>query len=167
MGLENLLTAMEAVRESVPEVLLVIAGRGALQAALAGQITARGLGGHVRLAGFVADEELPFFYRAADVSVVPTVALEGFGLVAAESLAAGTPCLVTPVGGLPEVVSELSEALVMAATAPAAISKALVAVLNGEVEPPSDAACRDYAARKFDWSVIAAQVAAVYREAVE
>jgi len=167
MGLENLLTAIESVRESAPEVLLVVAGRGPLQAALSAQITARRLDQHVLLAGFVADDELPFFYRAADVSVVPTVALEGFGLVAAESLAAGTPCLVTPVGGLPEVVSELSEALVLESTSPAAIAAALVAVLNGKMELPSDAACRDYAARKFDWSVIAAQVAAVYREAVE
>jgi glycosyltransferase involved in cell wall biosynthesis len=166
MGLENLLTAIEAVKETVPNVLLVIAGRGVLQPVLTAQIAARGLGEHVRLTGFIPDDDLPFFYRAADISVVPTVALEGFGLVVAESLAAGTPCLVTPVGGLPEVVSELCEALVLESTAPAAIATALVAALSGRIDLPSEAACRDYAARKFDWSVIAAKVAAVYREAV-
>jgi glycosyltransferase involved in cell wall biosynthesis len=64
------------------------------------------------------------------------------------------------------VVSELSEALVLESTAPAAIATALVAALSGKMELPSEAACRAYAARKFDWAVIAAQVAAVYREAV-
>ena len=61
----------------------------------------------MRLLGFVAEEDLPWLYRACDISIVPSVALEGFGLPTIESLAAGTPVLVTPIGGLPETVSEL------------------------------------------------------------
>ena len=68
---------------------------------------------HVRMLGSSRDADLPLYYRAADLSVVPTVALEGFGLVAAESLAAGCPALVTPVGGLPSVVADLSPDLVL------------------------------------------------------
>ena len=41
--------------------------------------------------------------------------LEGFGLTTIESLASGTPVIVTPVGGLPEAVAPLSPELVLEA----------------------------------------------------
>ncbi len=166
MGLENLIAAVDEVRTQVPEVLLLIAGRGVLAASLAAQIADRGLGEHVRLLGFVSDEDLPFVYRAADISVVPTVALEGFGLIAAESLAAGTPCLVTPVGGLPEVVSGLSDGLVMKSPSVADMAGAIRAALLGEVALPDDQACRAYAAAAYSWELIAQRVADVYAKAL-
>ena len=52
--------------------------------------------------GFVPDEDLPLAYRAANFSIVPTVALEGFGLITIESLAAGTPVVAN---GHSDVVS--------------------------------------------------------------
>ena len=107
MGLQDLITAAVQVRARVPEVLILIAGRGPSGPGLQKQIDALGLNRNVRLLGFMPEEDLPVAYRAADLSVVPTVALEGFGLVAAEALAAGVPTLVTPVGGLPEVVRAL------------------------------------------------------------
>ncbi|MEA3248021.1 MAG: asparagine synthase (glutamine-hydrolyzing), partial [Gemmatimonadota bacterium] len=102
MGLDDLVAASAELRERVPDVLVLIAGRGAIGAELAADIRRRGLEDHVRLLGFVPDAMLPYAYRAADLSVVPSVALEGFGLIVAESLAAGPPARVTPVGGLPE-----------------------------------------------------------------
>ena len=90
--------------------------------------------------------------------------LFGIGLlfVAAESLAAGTPAVVTPVGGLPEVVAPLSAGLVTeAATAGA---ERLGECLGGAV--PTAAACAAYARVRFAWPAVARQVAAVYREAV-
>ncbi|WP_176324621.1 glycosyltransferase family 4 protein, partial [Burkholderia vietnamiensis] len=97
-------------------------------------IDAAGLGEHVKLLGFVPDEHLAALYRAATVSVVPTVALEGFGLITVESLASGTPVLVTPVGGLPEAVSGLSEELVLGGTGTAAIAQGLDGALSGTLK---------------------------------
>jgi glycosyltransferase involved in cell wall biosynthesis len=166
MGLENLVAAMAAVRAAVPDALLLIAGRGRMHEELAAQVAALGLGEHVRLIGFVSDEDLPLFYRAADVSVVPSVALEGFGLVAAESLAAGTPCLVTPVGGLPEVAGGLSAALVMKSALVDDMAAAIRAALLREVALPDEQACRDYAQAAFSWDLIARRVAEVYAQAL-
>ena len=53
-------------------------------------------------------------YRAADVAVVPSVSLEGFGLVVPEAAACGTPSIVSDVGGLPEVTLPLDRSLVVA-----------------------------------------------------
>jgi glycosyltransferase involved in cell wall biosynthesis len=162
VGLENLVDAMRHVRDHVPEALLLIAGKGPLADELRARIERHNLENHVQLLGFVPDEDLPLAYRAADVSVVPTRSLEGFGLVAVESLAAGTPPLVTPVGGLPEVVSGLSENLVMGGSSTGAIQDHLVAALNGSLSLPSAEACRTFATDNYDWPVIAKQVRSVY-----
>ena len=77
-----------------------------------------GLDKHVTFLGFVPDADLPRYYQAADVFVLPTRELEGFGLVTAEALACGTPVLGTPVGATPELLEPLDAATRLPATPP-------------------------------------------------
>jgi glycosyltransferase involved in cell wall biosynthesis len=167
MGLEDLIDAVAIVKPVLPDVLLIIAGKGPLATQLQARIVARGLERHVRLAGYVPDDKVPLWYRAADLTVVPTVALEGFGLTTIESLAAGTPVLVTPVGGLPEAVAPLSTELVLPSGGFKAIGDGIADVLLGWRVVPDSQACRAYARRHFDRPVVAAQVAQIYREAID
>ena len=166
MGLEDLLAAMKEVSKRVPEALLLVAGTGPLVGALSDRIRSLGLTNNVRLLGFVPDRDLPMAYRAANLTVVPSVALEGFGLIVAESLAAGTPALVTPGGGLPVVAGDLSSALVLPGTGAGPLSAGLVAALTGDIPLPSAAACRAFARERYDWPTIAARVRGVYAEAL-
>jgi glycosyltransferase involved in cell wall biosynthesis len=166
VGLDRLIDAIDRVRQRHPDVLLHIAGKGPLREALARQIQERGLADHAQLLGFVPDDDLPLAYRAANLSVVPTIAHEGFGLIVVESLAAGTPPLVTPVGGLPEVVRDLSPALIMHDASSDAIAEHLTAALRGDLSLPSPEDCRAFAARNYDWPVIARQTRSVYEEVV-
>lgn len=166
MGLEDLIAAADLLRRSRRDMLLLIAGGGPMHGDLEALIQARGLESHVRLLGRLPEDRLPLAYRAADLTVVPTTALEGFGLIAVESLAAGTAVLVTPVGGLPEVVAGLSPALVVEATGPSALADALLQALRGDLGLPGADACREYARAHFDCRQVAARVAAVYREAL-
>ena len=164
MGLEALVDAVGLLRAEVPDVLLLMAGRGPIAEELEARVAEAGLGGHVRLLGFVPDDDLPLAYRAATASVVPTRALEGFGLITAESLAAGTPVFVTPVGGLPEAVSALSRSLVFPSGSVRAMAAHLGAALQGRLPLPSADACRAYARDRFDWSTVARRTRAVYEE---
>ncbi|MGF6771227.1 glycosyltransferase involved in cell wall biosynthesis [Paraburkholderia sp. GAS199] len=166
MGLEDLIDAIAIVKPMLPDVLLTIAGKGPLEEQLQARIVARGLEQHVRLAGYVPDAQLPLWYRAADMTVVPTVSLEGFGLTTIESLAAGTPVLVTPVGGLPEAVAPLSSELVLPSGGFKEIGAGIADILLGRRTVPDGAACRSYARKHFDRPVVAAQVAQIYREAI-
>jgi len=166
MGLENLIAAMSEVVRSRPEALLLIGGRGPMADELAAAIAERGLERNVRLVGFISDDKLPLAYRAADFSVAPTAALEGFGLIAAESLAAGTPAVVTPVGGLPEVTRDLSEALVFPGASAGDLSRRIAEVLSGSVKLPDIAACESYARERYGWNVVIERVRAVYEEAM-
>jgi len=159
----NLVESMNVVRERFPDALLLIAGKGPMADELQKLIVEHGLESHIRLLGFVPDELLPAAYRAADVSVVPSTSLEGFGLTTVESLASGTPVLVTPVGGLPEVVSDLSTDLVFPDSRSDTMGDYLSDVLDGRLRVPSSEACSDYAANRYSWPVVAGRVRAVYR----
>jgi len=165
VGLFSLLDAVDQLRHHEPDLLVLVAGRGPLAEPLNTVIEERGLTRHVRLLGFVPDADLPSLYRAADVSIVPSTHWEGFGLVAAESLAAGTPALVTPIGGLPEVVSPLSDALVLEDKSPTAVAQGLREALRGTRPLPVSEDCYRYARDRFAWPVIADQVRTVYTKA--
>ena len=167
MGLENLVGAAHRLRAAVPDALLLVAGKGPLAPALTARIEAEGLSDTVRLLGYVPDALLPYAYRAADLTVVPTVALEGFGLITVESLAAGTPALVTPVGGLPETVRGLSPRLVLPDASVEGLSAGLIGALTGTLPLPSDEECRAYAHRHFNWPAVARRVHDVYAAAVQ
>jgi glycogen synthase len=162
VGLEGLIDAMVEVRKVAPEALLLIAGRGAMARELEARITTRGLTDHVRLLGFVAEPELPWLYRACDLSIVPSVALEGFGLPTIESLASGTPVLVTPVGGLPETVSELDPSLVLPDASVTSLADTLSRALRDPGKLPSPERCARYVRENFHWPVIARKVLDVY-----
>lgn len=166
MGLESLIGAIKEVRERVPEILLLIGGKGRLSRELSARVLSLGLEKNVRFLGFVSDEQLPLAYRAADLTVVPTVTLEGFGLIAVESLAAGTPVIVTPVGGLPEVVRDLSPALILPGTGVRSLAEGIGAALTGELSLPSARTCEGYVRSRYDWPVVAAHVRGVYEEAL-
>lgn len=162
MGLGQLIAAVATLRKRVPDVLVLIAGQGPIEEELRTQIQRAQLEGHCRLVGFIAEDDLPFAYRAADLTVVPSAALEGYGLIVPESLAAGTPVLVTPVGGLPETVAGLGAHLVFEDSSALAIARGLGDALTGAVPLPTADECRAYARRRNDWPVIVEQVRSVY-----
>jgi glycosyltransferase involved in cell wall biosynthesis len=164
-GLENLIDAIVAVRARVPDVLVIIAGTGPLEADLKRRVRERQLDESVRFTGFVAEADLPTMYRAADLFVVPTIALEGFGLVVLEALACGTPAIVTPIAGLPEVIADLGPQLVLDDPSAPYLARGISDALTGALPLPSDAECIAYA-RRFAWPTIAARAADVYREAI-
>lgn len=164
MGLENLLDAFAAVAGDHPDSVLVIGGTGPLRDELELQAKDHQLSNRVHFTGFIPETDLHFAYQAADLSVLPSQSLEGFGLIALESLACGTPAVVTPVGGLPEVVSQLDPKLVLPDKETSTIADWLNLFLSGTLSLPSSAQCRKYVETNFSWATTAARVRALYRQ---
>lgn len=125
MGFENLIEAMSLLGCENDGVLLVIGGEGPLCAKLQSLIEGYGLRDRVRLLGFVPESDLVRYYQAADFVLMPTLQLEGFGLVTVEALACGTPVIATPVGALPEVLSRVDRSLIAAGTDAPSLAHAL------------------------------------------
>lgn len=73
---------------------------------------ARALGNRVQFTGYIPNEDLPDYYRLADLVCVPTLVEEAAGLVAVEAMACGRPVLATRSGGMPEYL-EGSQAMLV------------------------------------------------------
>lgn len=166
MGLDLLIEAMADIRREFPDVLLLIGGKGPQREELERQISEQGLQENVRLLGFVAEADLPLAYAAADLSVVPTLALEGFGLITAESLASGTPVLGTPVGATPEILTPLDPNLVFASATATAMAERIRAALRKDFPLPCRKTCREYVQR-YAWPAVVPKLMAIYQEAIQ
>jgi glycosyltransferase involved in cell wall biosynthesis len=156
MGLENLLSALAALGAERHKCTLVIGGEGPLRGTLEAGIRQRGLGDVVRLAGFISEMQLVQYYQAADLVVMPSLQLEGFGLVTVEAMACGTPVLGTPVGAIPEILNQVDPILVAEGTDGRSLARALERVLRRIQEPgESDRLGRKGRAlieRRYNWT---------------
>jgi len=167
MGLENLITAFKQVHQHSPEARLYIAGKGPLAPVLQRQIESLNLTDKIQLLGYLPEEQLPLAYRAADFSIVPTIDLEGFGLIVVESLAAGTPVLGTPVGGIPTILEPFCPDLLLAGYSPHQLAEGIIEVLSGKRRLPTQEACQSYVQQHYSWSRIAQRIKSVYQAAID
>lgn len=164
MGLDHLLEAMPAILAEYPDTLLLIGGKGPEQAALADQIARLGLQNSVSLLGFVPHHHLPAYYQAADAFVLPTVTLEGFGLVTVESLACGTPVIGTPVGATPEILSALEPRLLAASAAPHALARAVLSFFSEDWgKELSPARLHAFVQERYSWDRHVREMLALYQ----
>jgi glycosyltransferase involved in cell wall biosynthesis len=115
-------------------VQLVVAGAGYLAEDLRRRADELGVAEAVVFPGFVADDDLPELYRAADLFVLPTLEMEGFGIVTVEAFASGVPVVATPVGANPEVAGALDPRTIAASTGPADLAAAVLRALKIRAE---------------------------------
>ncbi|WP_336774773.1 glycosyltransferase family 4 protein [Paenibacillus sp. MMO-58] len=167
MGIDRLIEAMRLVADHHPEVLLFIAGDGPMRSEYERQIEKLGLSAHVKMLGRVSNEELVEWYQAADYSIVPTITLEGFGLVTIESLACGTPVFGTPYGGTKEILSRFSPELLFEEGTAEAIGGKLIDALGGKIFLPTREDCRSHVLKHYTWSTVTSAVTDVFKEAQE
>ena len=127
-------------------------------------MASRRCGDAVRFWGRATDDELSDLYAATDFFVLPTRALEGFGLVILEALASGVPVLGTPVGAIPDVLGRLDSRLVM----PGAETEDIRAHLELALREPgmclSATRCRQHVLDHYQWRRVARDVESLTRQ---
>ena len=152
MGIDVLIRAWADIVTRVPHAELHVVGTGTYEQELRELAQLGQNSESIVFHGRLSDQALQRAYASATCTVVPTLALEGFGLIALESLAVGRPVVVTDCGGLPEAVSGLDATLIVPAGSVEALAERLVTALQGV--RPSGTACRTYA-EGFAWSQVA------------
>jgi glycosyltransferase involved in cell wall biosynthesis len=163
-GLEDLLTAAQAVREDEPRARFVLVGEGPSRSILEATIQRSGLGDNVILTGAVADARSA--YGAFDVLVQASHS-EGLPNVVLEGAAAGLPIVATAVGGTAEIVRDGETALLVAPSDPAALAGAILRVvhdpdLRGRLASSARRRADDFSVRR-----LADTTAALYRDLLE
>jgi glycosyltransferase involved in cell wall biosynthesis len=167
MGLEQLVDAMAIVARGDnggDGVRLVIVGGGPLREGLEERVRGHGLDGVVTLAGRVSDEDLIRHYQAADAFVLPTTAMEGFGISTVEALSANLPAIGTPAGATPEILNSIDPRLLTSDTTAEGIAAGITSWLGWRSEDDGTTRYRDEVMEKYAWPKVVELIEAYYEE---
>jgi glycosyltransferase involved in cell wall biosynthesis len=163
-GIRFLLEAGAELKSQFPDLKIVLAGDGFERPELARLAAELGIASDVTFLGWVPNVDLPQYYRAAAVSVIPSLE-EGFGIPAAEAMGCEVAVVASDAGGLPEVVENGVTGIVV----PRGDAKALAQAIGSLLADPQrrrvmGQAGRERALRLFDWDRSAQQFEDIYRE---
>jgi glycosyltransferase involved in cell wall biosynthesis len=122
----GLLTAIDQLRERMPDVLLLLIGSGPLEAELRARVSREGLDDHVRFLG--SRDDVAALLPGLDVFVLGS-RFEGLPIALLEAMAAEVACVATAVGGVPEAITDGVEGSLVPPGDPAALARALEVVL--------------------------------------
>lgn len=167
-GLDFLIQAFKLLNKKIKNAKLMVVGEGSLRRYYESYASSFNIEKDVIFTGDVKDRELPKFYAASDMVVLPSLdRSEGFGLTLLEGNATGKPIVGSNVGGIPEVIRDN---------------------FNGILVPPGDAIslaksmenlCKDKKLRaklgnngrkfaeKLDWGIITKKTENLYLEVLK
>jgi glycosyltransferase involved in cell wall biosynthesis len=146
----------------LPEVELVIVGEGPERTSIEKLARERNVADRVRLLGRVPQNRLPEIYTAADLLLLVSTH-EGWPNVLLESMACGTPVVVSPMDGIADIVGASEAGRILADVTASGLAAAIRELLTA---PPSRAATRLYA-EQFDWQSTTDGQIALFREVLE
>ncbi len=159
-GLQHLIAAMPEILRRFPDAHLAIAGDGEERAALEAQAAALGVAPRVRFLGFRRDPGAVI--ACLDVFVLPSLN-EGLGKVLVEAMGLGVPVVATRVGGVPDVVEDGRQGLLVPPADPAALAKGVAAILEDRPRAAAMGEAGMARARLFSAEVTLQRYAALYR----
>lgn len=174
-GIETLVRAIGRSQFRNDERLCLIIGGGSRpghsdgieRERIEGIVEELGLEGITSFPGRISDEDLPFYYAAADVCVVPSH-YEPFGLVAIEAMASGTPVVASDVGGLQFTVASEHTGILAPPKDVAAFSVAIDRILSDpQWRNQLGSQARKRVEEKFSWDGVAAQLSDLYLKVLE
>jgi D-inositol-3-phosphate glycosyltransferase len=163
-GLDILLRAMALLRDGANTRLMTVGGDLERDQTLGRlQTMAKGLGirDRVTFTGAMKHTELPNYYRAADVFVLPS-RYESFGLAPLEAMACGTPVVASRVGGLTSYIREGRNGYLVPWRCPEPFAQRLDALLaNPSLVESMGRAAREQAL-KMSWDGVADRMLSLY-----
>lgn len=161
-GIQYLLQALADIRKE--NISLEIVGEGSFEANLKAMTLELELTQRVHFAGYCPRQELYKLYNQSDIFVLPSLT-ESFGLVFAEAMACGLPIIGTRVGGIPEIVLDNDNGILVPPHNVEALKEAILSLAD-------DPALRKKIGRqnvqrirkKFSWKIIATEYLEEYRQ---
>ena len=161
-GIRFLVEAAAQLKPRFPDLKVVVAGDGFERPDLIALAERLGIARDVTFLGWVPNSELPQYYRAAAVSVIPSLE-EGFGIPAAEAMGCETAVVASDAGGLPEVVEHGVTGLIVPRGDASALAGAIGELLaDPDRRQRMGRAGRERALRLFDWDRSAEQFEQIY-----
>ncbi|MEW6295031.1 MAG: glycosyltransferase family 4 protein [Candidatus Diapherotrites archaeon] len=132
-GLNYLIEAISMTKKEIPEIKLIAVGGGEEKQKYVALCRKLGIEKEVMFAGFVPSEKLPLYYAGSDAFVLPSINdSEGFGIVLIEAMACRTPVIGTKAGGIPAVIKDEKDGLIVEPRNPAELKNAIIRILKNK-----------------------------------
>jgi glycosyltransferase involved in cell wall biosynthesis len=162
-GLDYLFQAISEMKH--PEIKIDLVGTGNNEQKLKMKAKELGIEDRVHFNGYKPPDELARLYNRADIFVLPSLS-ESLGMVLLEAMGCGLPIIASHVGGIPEIVKNGENGILVNSGSAAEIKKAILCLMD-------DPALRDHLSRnniskirsQFTWEKIAVQYENAYQEA--
>jgi glycogen(starch) synthase len=159
-GVRVLVAAAGLLEDESAQVLLV--GDGPERPALEREAERLGVGGRLHFVGFLAHERLPAVMSHADLLVLPSL-YEELGTVLLEAMQAGLPIVASKTGGIPEVIEDGVNGMLVPPGDPEAIALAIDRLLANRDLVRRLSKGAHQRGKDYDWEVLAGRVLRVYR----
>ena len=127
-GLKYLLQAIPEIITHIKDIMFIIIGKGPEEQNLKNIALKLNIRNHIVFVGFIPDEELPSYYAAADLFVLPTL-YEAFGLVYIDALCFGLPIVTTINGGSLDIINK-DNGILIPPKDPIKLGEAIIEALN-------------------------------------
>ena len=167
-GFAYLLQAAARIKDRVPFVL-IIGGGGPETPGLRLSAEKLGIQDRVVFTGRIPNSDMPRLYNRATVFVLPSIVdasgnTEGLGVVLMEAMACGTPCVGSNVGGIPDIVRDGYNGLLIPAGDAAALAEAILRLLTDEkLRQSMGENGRRFIAENYSWVRITDRTVALLR----
>ena len=143
--------------------LLMIVGDGDLRQQFEQLAALSGVADRVIFTGVVPNEELPPYYTAADIFVLPSFPPESFGIVLIEAMACGLPVIAHDIPGVRSVVDDKGNGLLIQPGNKAALVKSIEYLLaDPEIRKDIGINAREKAEAKYTWSNATSKLVDIY-----
>jgi len=150
-GVDLMIQAAAIVKGMGRDIDFVIMGDGALRESMQKLADELGVADSVTFTGYLPEEDVQKRLLAADVFMLPTRGLEGFGLVTLEANAWGTPVLATPISANKELVPTIIHNQLADNASPLALAEKLIWMVDTPLSAAQRERTRDDAFRQYNW----------------
>ncbi len=164
-GAKFLFAALPYLEQALARYQIVVVGSGWMRRYYDALIP-RALQHRVRFTGYAAPEDVPRYFRTADVYTSPATGGESFGMVLLEAMASGVPIVASDIAGYHDVVTSEREGLLVPPKNPRQLAEAIIRLAQNPLLRQQLGAAGRAKALTYAWPKIVDQIEPIYDEAI-
>lgn len=169
-GLDFLLEALSEVKKTIPDVKLVVGGKGELLDYYKQKTQKLEIQDNVEFKGFLTDEEVINYYATSELFILPSISSlqEGFGIVVLEALSSKTPVISTDIVGVADDVIKTNSGIIIPPKDVKALKESIIKILKDpELQKNMGENGRKLVQQKYEWKQIAEDIHTLYHEVID
>ena len=161
-GLNFLLEAYRQVKQEIPNSRLIVVGPGTRLRSIYERKVRRSKLQDVVFVGYASYDELPRYYKTADIYCSPATGRESFGIVLLEAMAVGKPVVASNIDGYANVISHGVDGLLVPPKDKRLLAQALISLMSDASLRQQMGANGILKAKRYSWENIAQKILSYY-----